>query len=245
MIRRSIQINIPTVKTFCNLKIQGKNLRSRGERIVRSLEGVYPPIKTPLSHSSPFQLLIATILSAQCTDVQVNRITPILFGRFPDPQSMAKAKLSMLERIIRPTGFYHLKARRLHEVSRMILGKFGGEVPKTMEDLLELPGVGRKTANVVLSAGFDRIEGIAVDTHVRRLSRRIGLTTQTSPEKIERDLMKITPKPLWPRISILLILHGRAICHAGQPECNRCVLSNSCRYFLESKAASLNASPAL
>jgi endonuclease-3 len=202
-----------------------------GDEIVALLENQYPKIKTPLAHANPFQLLVATILSAQCTDAQVNRVTPVLFQKFPDPDSMAKANLPELEKIIKSTGFFRIKARRIREVSRCIMKDFGGNVPQTMEELVSLPGVGRKTANIVLSAGFDRIEGIAVDTHVHRLSNRIGLSKEKAPEKIERDLMRITRKENWPQLSMLLILHGRSICNAKKPLCEKCVLSTRCLYF--------------
>ena len=144
---------------------------------------------------------------------------------------MSKAPLRSLERIVKSTGFFHVKARRIKEISKELVNNFGGKVPESMEELLTLPGVGRKTANIVLSAGFDKIEGIAVDTHVFRLSRRIGLTEENTPEKIEQDLMKITPKSDWPRLALLLILHGRSVCYARNPECFRCVLSGKCLYF--------------
>ena len=202
-----------------------------GEEIVNRLDGQYPKIKTPLGHEGAFQLLIATILSAQCTDAQVNRVTPVLFKRYPDAKSMAKTSTRDLERFIRSTGFYHVKAKRLKEVSRKIVEDFDCNVPATMNELTSLPGVGRKTANIVLSAGFSKIEGIAVDTHVKRLSKRIGLSKETIPEKIEQDLMRITPKEMWPRLSLLLILHGRKICNAKKPLCEICVLSRKCLYF--------------
>ncbi len=208
------------------------DLTISGDEIVRALFPVYPSVKTPLTHKDNFQLLIATILSAQCTDAQVNRVTPILFRRFPDAKKMSKAKLRELEKIIKSTGFYHMKAERIKMVSQMITKHFDGEVPSTLDELIKLPGVGRKTANIVLSAGFDKIEGIAVDTHVKRLSQRIGLSAEKTPEKIEKDLMKITTPNLWPSLSLLLIFHGRAICHARRPKCEKCVLSKHCQYYL-------------
>ena len=199
-----------------------------GSEVVKALDGLYSKVKTPLSHKSAFQLLIATILSAQCTDAQVNRVTPALFAAFPGPEELASARLAELERIVKSTGFYHVKAKRIKEVSRKIMSDFAGQVPDSMEDLVKLPGVGRKTANIVLSAGYDKISGIAVDTHVFRVSRRIGLTESKTPEKIEQDLMRITPRHLWPRLSMLLIFHGRAICMARKPLCEKCVLSSKC-----------------
>jgi endonuclease III len=202
-----------------------------GAEVVQELDHLYPHIKTPLSHENVFQLLIATVLSAQTTDASVNRVAPALFARYPTSTAMARAPVRSLERLVKSTGFFHVKARRIKEISKMIEKDFSGSVPDTMEDLLKLPGVGRKTANIVLSAGFDQIEGIAVDTHVFRLSRRIGLTDKNTPEKIERDLMKITPKKEWARLTVLLILHGRKICFARNPECERCVLSSKCLYY--------------
>ncbi len=202
-----------------------------GEDVVRKLDPLYPNIKTPLAHGDVFQLLIATVLSAQSTDAQINQVTPKLFAKYPTPRTMARAPVRSLEKIVLSTGFYHVKARRIKEISKKLIEKFGGRVPETMEELLQLPGVGRKTANIVLSAGFDKVEGIAVDTHVFRVSRRIGLTAKDTPEKVEEDLMKITPKPEWPRLTLLLILHGRSICFARKPECEKCVLSSGCLYF--------------
>jgi endonuclease III len=204
-----------------------------GDDVVQLLDPLYPKIRTPLKHENPFQLLVATILSAQCTDEQVNRVTPKLFQLSPDAESMSKANARTLERLIRSTGFFHVKARRIKEVSLMIVDNFGGKVPQTMEQLLTLPGVGRKTANIVLSAGFGKIDGVAVDTHVQRLSQRIGLTKEKSPEKIEIDLMKTTKKESWPRLTMLLILHGRSVCIARNPRCDLCVLADRCRYNTE------------
>lgn len=207
-----------------------------GRTIVDLLDGCYPKIRTPLSHIGPFQLLVATILSAQCTDSQVNKVTPSLFERYPDARTMARANLSDLERLIRSTGFFHVKAKRIKEMSKVILSDFDGKVPETMNELTVLPGVGRKTANIVLSAGLDKIYGIAVDTHVQRLAKRIGLSIEKSPEKIEQDLMRITPKDMWPRLSLLLILHGRRICKARKPICEECLLSRYCNYFKEKES---------
>lgn len=202
-----------------------------GDEVVRHLDGLYPKIKTPLVHEDPFQLLIATILSAQCTDAQVNLVTPKLFEKYPDAMSLAHAKMSDLEKIIRPTGFFHVKSLRIKAVAEKIVSNFQGKVPSSMEELVTLPGVGRKTANIVLSAGFDKIEGVAVDTHVQRLAQRIGLSKEKTPEKIETDLMKITSKKNWPRLTMLLILHGRAICNAKKPMCEKCALSKDCVYY--------------
>jgi endonuclease III len=202
-----------------------------GDEVVEKLDPFYPEIRTPLSHADAYQLLIATVLSAQTTDVSVNKVTPELFARYPTASAMSVAPIRTLEKLVKQTGFYHVKAKRIKEISKKIVKGFSGRVPDTMENLLKLPGVGRKTANIVLSAGFDKIDGIAVDTHVFRLSRRIGLTEKNTPEKIEQDLMKITTKKNWPRLTIVLILHGRTICFAKKPECEKCVLSDKCLYY--------------
>jgi endonuclease-3 len=207
-----------------------------GKEVVEALDNLYPKIKTHLSHSDPFQLLVATVLSAQSTDVQVNKVTPKLFEKFPDPPSMSKGTIRELERLVKSTGFFHVKARRIKEISKRLLKNFNGKVPDSMEELLTVPGIGRKTANIVLSAGYGKIEGIAVDTHVFRLSRRIGLSQSPTPEKVEIDLMKITPKELWPRLSMLLIFHGRQICFARSPLCSKCVLTSNCAYFKNLKS---------
>lgn len=206
-----------------------------GSQIVKALDPLYPKIGTPLSHKNQFQLLVATILSAQCTDLQVNKVTPRLFEKYPDAKSLASAKLSELQKIIRSTGFYKVKSKTLVEMAKAIQNEYDGRVPDSMASLTSLRGVGRKTANIVLSAGFGKIEGVAVDTHVKRLSVRIGLTRNHDPNKIEQDLIKITPKELWPRLSLLLILHGRQICFARQPNCNKCPLISWCLYFKERK----------
>jgi endonuclease-3 len=208
-----------------------------GERIVHDLEKEYPPLKTALNYNNPFELLIATILSAQTTDSVVNKTTPLLFKKYPTSKDMSRARVGVLEKIVRPTGFYHLKARRIKEVADTIEKKFGGRVPCTMDELTSLKGVGRKTANIVMSVAFDKIEGIAVDTHVKRLSNRIGLTKSQKLNEIEQDLMKVTPRPLWSKLSILLILHGRNICLARRPLCERCVISRYCAYYKSSRKA--------
>jgi endonuclease III len=202
-----------------------------GDEVVQKLNPLYPDIRTPLLHGDAFQLLIATVLSAQCTDAQVNRVTPVLFAKYPTPSLLARAPVTTLEKIVRSTGFFHVKAKRIKEISKKLEQDFAGKVPENMADLLQLPGVGRKTANIVLSAGFNKIDGIAVDTHVFRLSRRIGLTSKNTPEKIEEDLMKITQKDNWPRLTVVLILHGRSVCYARDPQCEKCVLSSRCLYF--------------
>ena len=201
------------------------------ETIYRRLHSSYPPIDTSLEYSTPFQLLIATILSAQCTDKVVNRTTKHLFIDYSEPEQLASADIKKIEKIIRPTGYYSLKANRIKKTSKRLVNVYNSKVPDNMEDLLTLEGVGRKTANIVLSVAFKKTQGIAVDTHVKRLSNRLGLTENSNPEKIEIDLMKNLKRENWDRFSILLILHGRKICNARKPDCNNCLLNDLCPYF--------------
>lgn len=174
------------------------------------------------------QLLVATILSAQCTDERVNQVTPALFNKFPDAPSFANADLAELENLVRSTGFYRNKAKNIKAACQMIVNEFGGVVPKRMEQLLQLPGVARKTANVVLAHAYGINAGVTVDTHVKRLSNRLGLTEHTDPIRIERDLMRLLPQPDWENWSIRLIYHGRAICKARSPACEACHLAELC-----------------
>jgi len=191
------------------------------------LRQTYPEARCALRFDNPFQLLVATILSAQCTDVQVNRVTPELFARFPEVEMMAGADLEELENLVRPTGFYRNKARSLLGCAGMLVKKFQGQVPQTLEELIGLPGVGRKTANVVLGNAYG-IPGMVVDTHVKRLSRRMGWTTRTDPEKIEWHLCELLPKKDWTLAGHLLIHHGREICKAPVPLCSTCPLQELC-----------------
>ncbi|NJN57473.1 MAG: endonuclease III [Leptolyngbyaceae cyanobacterium SL_5_9] len=197
------------------------------EILVR-LKRLYPDATCSLDYETPVQLLVATILSAQCTDERVNKVTPELFRRFPDAVALASADLDDIETLIRSTGFYRNKAKNIQAACRMIVSDFAGQVPKLMEDLLKLPGVARKTANVVLAHAYGINAGVTVDTHVKRLSGRLGLTTETDPVKIERDLMKLLPQPDWENWSIRLIYHGRAVCMARNPACDRCLLADLC-----------------
>lgn len=192
------------------------------------LWAAHPDIHCALHHENPFQLLVATILSAQCTDERVNQVTPALFARFPTPQDMAASRREDLEALIRPTGFYRNKAKNIQGASIRICERFGGEVPQGMDELTSLPGVARKTANVVRGVCFGLADGIVVDTHVKRLSQRLGLTEQKTPEKIEKELMLIIPPEDWIDISHLLIFHGRRVCHARKPDCVHCTLANLC-----------------
>ncbi|MEN9207059.1 MAG: endonuclease III [Gloeomargarita sp. GMQP_bins_120] len=197
------------------------------EALVR-LKRRYPDATCTLNYQTPVQLLVATILSAQCTDERVNQVTPALFARFPDAQALANADIHELETLIKPTGFYRNKARHIQGACRKIVQEFGGQVPKNMEQLLTLPGVARKTANVVLAHAYGINAGVTVDTHVKRVSRRLGLTDHTDPVRIERDLMELIPQPDWENWSIRLIYHGRDTCTARHPQCATCILADIC-----------------
>lgn len=212
-------------------------LEIRALEILERLKRLYPNATCSLDYETPVQLLVATILSAQCTDERVNKVTPELFRRFPDAASMASADLAELEELVRSTGFYRNKAKNIQGACRKIVTDFGGQVPQTMEELLTLPGVARKTGNVVLAHAFGINAGVTVDTHVKRLSQRLGLTTHTEPVQIERDLMKLLPQPDWENWSIRLIYHGRAVCNARNPACDRCQLVDLCPSADPTKAA--------
>ena len=208
----------------------------RIKKIRQILNTRYADVKTQLVHRSPFELLAATILSAQCTDRQVNAVTPKLFHALPSPADMAEADIETIEAFIRPTGFYHNKAKSLKNCSQALVEKHNGEVPATLEELVRLPGVGRKTANVVLGAAFG-IPGMVVDTHVARISRRLGLTGNKDAAKIEQDLMKVIPKSEWNDFSLRLIYFGREICTARKPDCPGCFLNELCPYPEKTKAS--------
>ena len=199
------------------------------QAILRILKTTYPDVKTALRHQNPLQLLIATILSAQCTDVRVNEVTTELFKRLKTAQDFMEIPMEELEALIRPTGFFKNKAKSIKGCCAAIVEKHGGKVPNRLEDLVKLPGVGRKTANVVLGSAFG-VPGIVVDTHVKRLSQRLGLTEHKDPVKIEMDLMKLIPKNLWNEFSLQLIFHGRKVCKARKPECALCPLNKVCPY---------------
>ncbi|QJA06913.1 endonuclease III [Thermosulfurimonas marina] len=201
---------------------------SRELEILDRLKKAYPEARIALKFENPLQLLIATILSAQCTDERVNQVTPELFKKYPDARAFAEADLEELAQDIRSTGFYKQKARYIKEACRILVEKYGGEVPKSLEALLELPGVARKTANIVLANAYGIVEGIPVDTHVRRLARRLGFTQEKDPDKIERDLMRIIPREDWAVIPYVLQAHGRTICTARKPKCDRCPVRDLC-----------------
>lgn len=200
----------------------------RAPVILDRLEEAYPDAEIALEFSTRWELLVATILSAQCTDKKVNEVTADFFPRYPGPAAVAGASLEELEDQVRPTGFYRQKSKNIRNSARMILDEFGGEVPGTMEDLTRLPGVARKTANVVLSNGFDTHVGVVVDTHVRRISQRLALTRQDDPVKIEGDLKKLYPADRWLDVSDLFIAHGRRTCDAQRPACEDCVVEDLC-----------------
>jgi len=207
-------------------------LKEKANKIRQILCTTYPDVKTQLNFKTPFQLLVATILSAQCTDRQVNRVTQILFLQLSTPQDFAEADIETIEKLIRPTGFYHNKAKNIRLCSEMLINRFNGMVPDTLEDLIQLAGVGRKTANVVLGAAFGK-PGIVVDTHVARISGRLGLTLNQYPEKIEMDLMMLIPKKSWNEFCLRLIYFGRAICKARKPGCVSCPLLHLCPCSLQ------------
>ena len=202
--------------------------KERAGMIAEILQSEYPDSTTALVFKNPFELLVSTILSAQCTDKQVNKITPSLFERYKSPRDFADADLTELENMVRSTGFYKNKAKNIKAASQMIAGEFSSSTPDNMDDLLKLPGVARKTANIVLIYGFDKVEGIAVDTHVLRLSRRLGFSKSKNPKKVEQDLMELFPENLWKRINSILISHGRAVCTARSPSCCDCVIRDYC-----------------
>lgn len=215
-----------------------ESTEARVGALIERLKAAYPDAACALRHEDPFQLLVATILSAQCTDERVNKVTPALFARFPDAGSMKDADVLEMEDLIRTTGFYHNKTKSLLGASRRIAEAFGGAVPNSMEDLLTLPGVARKTANVVLGVGYGIAVGIVVDTHVDRLAHRLGLTRSDTPVQIEQDLMRIVPRSEWILFAHLLILHGRRVCIARKPKCGICPVQSLCpsaSHFLNGK----------
>jgi len=210
-----------TVETLADKK-------ERVEKIIELLEKEYPDAKTALHYRNPLEILVATILSAQATDKQVNVVTKSLFKKYRTAENYADADLSELEQDIRSTGFYRNKAKHLKNAAKLLVEKYDGKVPRSMDDLVELQGVARKTANIVLSNAYGIVVGVAVDTHVKRLSQRLGLTKNKNPDKIEKDLMEIVPKSQWERITNLLIFHGRNVCTARKPNCKECTLNKLC-----------------
>ena len=202
---------------------------SRIQKICQILKTRYPDVKTQLNHRNAFQLLVATILSAQCTDRQVNAVTPNLFEKLKTPEDFARAPIETIEALIHSTGFFHNKAKNIQNCARLLTERFDSKVPDTLDELIQLPGVGRKTANVVLGAVFG-IPGMVVDTHVARISKRLGLTASADPVKIESDLMAVIPKSEWNDFSLWLIYFGRSVCTARKPDCPNCFLTHLCPY---------------
>jgi len=204
------------------------NEKEKIQEIIRLLEAEHPDAKIALEFSNPLELLVATMLSAQCTDKRVNEVTKTLFKKYRKPEDYVNVELEELEKDIKPTGFYKNKARNLKRCCKVLIEKYNSKVPRSMEEMLKLPGVGRKTANLVLSNAYGIVEGIAVDTHVRRVARRLGLTENSNPEKIEKDLMEKVPREKWARFTDLLIFHGRRVCSSRKPKCSNCVLNKLC-----------------
>lgn len=198
------------------------------DRIWSILKNEYPDPQPELDYKNEFELLIATILSAQCTDAQVNKVTNVLFKKYANAEALASADLNTLEKEIYSTGFYRAKSKNIKRTSELIISEFNGNVPDTMDELTTLPGVARKTANIVLARGFNKVEGVAVDTHVKRVSGKLGLTENTDPKKIEQDLMELAEQKDWDDLSMTLILHGRRVCDAKKPMCGLCMISELC-----------------
>jgi endonuclease-3 len=208
--------------------LRGDLAPDRIAAILKGLDEAYPAVECALVHSSPWELLVATILSAQCTDVRVNMVTPELFKRFPTPAAMAKATQPQLEALIRTTGFFRNKAKSIHGAARKIIADFSGQVPQTLAELITIPGAARKTANVVLGVSFKKAEGVVVDTHVFRIARRLSLAKGDIPQKVEQELMRVIPKDRWIDFSHQIIHHGRQVCDARKPKCDRCNLEQLC-----------------
>lgn len=202
-------------------------MKNNSEIIKRLLE-FYPNPKTPLIHKNTWELLIAVILSAQTTDILVNKLTPELFKKYPNPQSLANAKVEDVEKLIKGVNYFRTKAKNIIKTSQIVLEQYNSEVPDSMDELIQLAGVGRKTANVILSEAFNKPIGVVVDTHVKRLSNRLGFTTEQTPQKIELELMKVFPKEYWRELSLALIYHGRKRCFARKPDCKNCFLNDIC-----------------
>lgn len=201
--------------------------------IVKILKETYPNARCTLNFTTPFELLIAVILSAQCTDERVNKTTPSIFIKYNNPIDFANMDLNILEELIHPCGFYKTKAKNIKATANILVEKYESKVPKTMEELMALPGVGRKTANVVMLEAFHMPQGIAVDTHAKRISNRIGLSKNEDPSKIEQDLLKLFPKEYYEDINHLFIWHGRNICQSRKPDCNKCPITKFCKYHLK------------
>jgi len=216
------------LKKAANNSRKGDLAPERVGEILKILDETYPNAVCALNHKTPWELLVATILSAQTTDVRVNMVTPELFRRFPTPAAMAKAKLSDLEELVKTTGFFRNKAKSVQGAAKKITEDFGGKVPETLAELITVPGAARKTANVVLGVSFGKAEGVVVDTHVFRISHRLGLAKGDTPQKVEQELMKVIPRDHWIRFSHQIIHHGRQVCIARNPKCKQCTLETLC-----------------
>jgi endonuclease-3 len=220
--------SLPARQLGRRLKEDPATRKKRAAVVYRKLAELYPDAHCELDFQNPYQLLVATILSAQTTDKRVNMVTPTLFAKYPNADALAAAKPDIVEEIIKSTGFFRAKTKSILGMAGGVVDRFGGSVPKTLEDLVTLPGVGRKTANVVLGNAFDTNEGVVVDTHVTRLSKRLGFTSEEDPIKIERALMDLFPRETWAMLSHLLIWHGRRVCFARKPNCAGCVVNDLC-----------------
>ncbi len=219
------------------MKKSTRKLQQKTLEIIAILEKKFPVAECALLHKTPWELLVATILSAQCTDKRVNQVTPQLFARFPDLNAFAEADLEDVEQAIKSTGFFRNKAKNIVACAQELARSHKGKLPQKLDQLIKLPGVGRKTASVILGTAFNKAEGIVVDTHVKRLAFRFGLTEETSPEKVEKDLMEIVPPKKWIAFAHLLILHGRSTCKARKPDCKICELNEICSYAQSQKSA--------
>ena len=228
LIKKQTKLSPAATKKSARAKSSNDLAPERIAEILLRLDATYPNVECALHHRNAWELLVATILSAQCTDARVNMVTPELFRKFPTPLAMAQASLPAIEEEIRSTGFYRNKAKSIVGSAKKIVSDFGGKIPKTMAELLTVPGAARKTANVVLGVAYGIAEGVVVDTHVLRISRRLGLTKETDPKKVEQDLMKIIPKDHWIQFSHELIHHGRQVCLARKPRCVDCALETLC-----------------
>ena len=214
--------------TGSDCKVADDDKKKHARKIVRALARAYPNAQCALKHQSPFELLVATILSAQCTDERVNAATPELFRKYPTPEALAASKQKDVERIIKPLGFFRAKSTSIREMARKLAEEYDGEIPQTLDKLVALPGVGRKTANVVLGTAFGIPSGVVVDTHVKRISNLLGLTASKNPERIEQDLMAVLPEKEWINFAHRMIHHGRRICIARRPKCPECPLLKNC-----------------
>ncbi len=218
------------------MRLRGTALKAHAREVQRRLAATYPDAHCELDHRNAFELAVATVLSAQCTDKRVNLVTPELFRRWPTPEALAAAPIAEIEDVIRSTGFFRAKAKSLSGLANALVERHGGELPRTIAELTRLPGIGRKTANVILGNAFGMNEGIVVDTHVGRLANRFGLTRETDPVRIERALMPLFERESWAMLSHLMIFHGRRTCDARKPRCDGCVLADICPSYLPSKS---------